>query len=80
MGRYCMGLTTKPRQLCKKAYVSCVISRVFLCAISTTPDSGRSVAAALRTQAFWREFCRYAMPSAFLPALRAASDAFQTQH
>ncbi|QHP81969.1 hypothetical protein EO763_19900 [Pectobacterium odoriferum] len=75
-----MGSTTKPRQLCKKAYVSCVISRVFLCAISTTPDSGRSVAAALRTQAFWRKFCRYAVPSAFVVAVRAVSDAFPTRH
>ncbi|KFX05102.1 hypothetical protein KP22_10340 [Pectobacterium betavasculorum] len=50
-----MGSITKPVQICKKADVSCVVSRVFLCAISTTPDSGRSIAAALRTQAFLAE-------------------------
>ncbi|WP_216594485.1 hypothetical protein, partial [Pectobacterium brasiliense] len=36
-----MGSITKPVPLCKKADVSCVVSRVFLCAISTTPDAGR---------------------------------------
>ncbi|MBN3082876.1 hypothetical protein H4F49_19835 [Pectobacterium polaris] len=31
--------------------------------------SGRSVAAALRTQAFWRKLCRFAVPSAFENAI-----------
>ncbi|MEI7223048.1 hypothetical protein WCU94_17885, partial [Pectobacterium carotovorum] len=32
------------------------------------------------TTGFWRELCRCAVPSAFVAAIRAASDAFPTRH